>query len=261
MDTARVPEWNMWYHVMNCGFPLKASGETDFPCMSGTRVGQGRVYVRLGAIERLSYEGWLAGLRAGRSYVSDGYAHALDFEVAGARPGETVRLDAPGRVRIDVRVAFSPETPLEVYYGGVEPAGGPRLIGDTVVLHESAGPGVFRDGKRLVEIVVNGRAAASTELPADGQAHRWTVEIEVARSGWVALRHFPQLHTNPVDVLVAGKPIRASRDSARWCLEAIDQLWRQRGSGIAAAEREAARAAYDEAREVYRRVIREAEGD
>ena len=34
MDTARIPEWNTWYHLMNCGFPLKLSGETDFPCMS-----------------------------------------------------------------------------------------------------------------------------------------------------------------------------------------------------------------------------------
>src|SRR5205823_5226411 len=48
MDTDRVPEWNCWYHVMNCGFPLKASGETDFPCVSQSRVGQGRVYVQLG---------------------------------------------------------------------------------------------------------------------------------------------------------------------------------------------------------------------
>ncbi len=48
MDTARIPEWNTWYHLMNCGFPLKLSGETDFPCMSSRRVGQGRVYVQLG---------------------------------------------------------------------------------------------------------------------------------------------------------------------------------------------------------------------
>ena len=41
MDTARIPEWNMWYHLLNCGFPIKVSGETDFPCMSGSRVGQG----------------------------------------------------------------------------------------------------------------------------------------------------------------------------------------------------------------------------
>ena len=48
MDTARIPEWNCWYHVMNCGFPLKVSGETDFPCITGSRVGQGRVYVQAG---------------------------------------------------------------------------------------------------------------------------------------------------------------------------------------------------------------------
>jgi len=30
MDTARIPEWNTWYHIMNCGFPLMLSGETDF---------------------------------------------------------------------------------------------------------------------------------------------------------------------------------------------------------------------------------------
>ncbi|MFN5905254.1 MAG: CehA/McbA family metallohydrolase, partial [Planctomyces sp.] len=47
MDTPRIAEWNMWYHVLNCGFPLKAAGETDFPCMSGMAVGQGRSYVQL----------------------------------------------------------------------------------------------------------------------------------------------------------------------------------------------------------------------
>src|SRR5436190_14978908 len=46
MDTERIQEWNTWYHLMNCGFPVKASGETDFPCMSSRNVGQGRVYVR-----------------------------------------------------------------------------------------------------------------------------------------------------------------------------------------------------------------------
>ena len=47
MDTSRIPEWNMWYRILTCGFPLKVSGETDLPCLSGGRVGQGRVYVQL----------------------------------------------------------------------------------------------------------------------------------------------------------------------------------------------------------------------
>src|SRR5262249_11476119 len=75
MDTARVPEWNCWYHIMNCGYPLKASGETDFPCISGSRVGQGRVYVHLGKVDKVDFTTWCEGLAKGRSYVSDGYAH------------------------------------------------------------------------------------------------------------------------------------------------------------------------------------------
>src|SRR5262245_30661707 len=73
MDTARLPEWNCWYHLLNCGFPLKTAGETDFPCMSGTRVGQGRSYVRLGKVPQVDFAAWCESLARGRSYVSDGY--------------------------------------------------------------------------------------------------------------------------------------------------------------------------------------------
>jgi hypothetical protein len=74
----------------------------------------------------------------------------------------------------------------------------------------------------------------------------------------VALRQFPQLHTNPVQVLVAGQPIRASRQSALWALACIDQLWRTRGQRIAPAERPAAEKAYEEARAIYRRLAADA---
>ncbi len=63
MDTARIPEWNMWYHLLNCGFPIKVSGETDFPCMSGSRVGQGGVYVQLGKVDQLSFDQWCQRLK------------------------------------------------------------------------------------------------------------------------------------------------------------------------------------------------------
>jgi hypothetical protein len=254
MDTARLPEWNAWYHVMNCGFPLKVSGETDFPCMSGTRVGQGRVYVRLGPVDRIDYAAWCEGVARGRSYVSDGYAHALEFAVEGRRPGEEVALKEPGLVRVVASVGFSAETPLEVPYGGVMPAGGLRLVGDTVDLHA----GEARSSKsRLVELVVNGVPVASREVPADGAVHPIEFTAKIERSSWVALRHFPQLHTNPVNVLVGGRPIRASRSSARWCIAAIEQLWRVRGKGIAAAERDEAKRAFDAAIERYRAIAAE----
>jgi hypothetical protein len=68
------------------------------------------------------------------------------------------------------------------------------------------------------------------------------------------LRQFPQLHTNPVNVLVAGKPIRASRESALWALACVDQLWRVRFGRIAPGERADAEKAYEEARALYRRI-------
>jgi hypothetical protein len=258
MDTDRIREWNAWYHLMNTGLPVKASGETDFPCMSGTRVGQGRSYVHLGIEGPVDYRQWCRSIAGGRSYVSDGYAHAFDFSVNGKTSGDNLALAAPGKVTVRAKVAFSPETPIEPAYGGAIPVGGLRHVGDTVIKREtlSLDPISLR-GQRLVEVVVNGRVVASREVAADGHEHAVEFAVAVDRSSWIAVRQFPQLHTNPVNVLIAGKPIRASRDSARWALACIDQLWRVRSSRISPTERSDAEKAYEEARAVYRRIAAE----
>jgi len=85
--------------------------------------------------------------------------------------------------------------------------------------------------------------------------------VPIAKSSWVALRQFPQLHTNPVDVLIAGKPIRASADSARWCEETIHQLWRMREKNVKPEERAAAKQAFDAAVAEYQRRAAEANGE
>jgi hypothetical protein len=115
----------------------------------------------------------------------------------------------------------------------------------------------YQRGERQVEVIVNGRVAASRTVPADGREHAIEFSVAIERSSWVALRQFPQLHTNPVNVLVGGKPIRASRESAQWALGCIDQLWRVRGGRIAAHERADAEKAYEEARAIYRRIAAE----
>ena len=46
MDTPYPYELNIWYHTLNCGYRTRISGETDFPCIYGERVGLGRSYVR-----------------------------------------------------------------------------------------------------------------------------------------------------------------------------------------------------------------------
>lgn len=261
MDTGRVGEWNTWYHLLNCGFPLKVSGETDFPCMSSRRVGQGRVYVQLGDVEQLDFTAWCAALARGRSYVSDGYAHALRFEVDGNSPGfGDLELEKPGEVTVRASVAFAEELPEAVAHGTLEP---PVLrdVGDTRVLHAPRSETRVRPLTRTVEIVVNGRVVASRDVPADGKTHDLEFSVPIEQSSWVALRQFPQLHTNPVNVIVADRPIRASRTSARWCSAAVDLLWRNRSRHIAKNERESARAAYDRARAVYRRIATEGEAE
>ncbi len=262
MDTRRIQEWNTWYHIMNCGFPLKAAGETDFPCMSSRNVGTGRTYVRMGEGAKLDYTAWCNNLAAGRSYVSDGYAHAVEFQVADIRPGEgDAKLSKPGKMKVTARVAFAAETPKAVAHGGITPPAGRQVVGDTVELHGPRYDETLRGGQRLIEIVVNGQPVAKKEIPADGQIHDLSFDIPIERSSWVALRHFPQLHTNPVNVLVADQPIRASRRSAQWCVEVIDLLWKNRERAIAEAERPDARAAFDRALVKYRKIARESLAD
>lgn len=262
MDTARISELNTWYHLLNCGFPLKLSGETDFPCMSSRRVGQGRVYVRLGDVQQLDFADWCEGLAAGRSYVSDGYSHAIDFTVNGVRAGDgDVRLRGPGSVAIEVSVAFAAELPRAVAYGTLQPDAGQRMLGDTVNLHAPRDTGYVTGGERLVELVSAGIVVASARVPADGAIHELRFEAPVEHSTWIALRQFPQLHTNPVNVLVGDQPIRTSRSSALWCADAVRLLWKNRRQFISEEERPAAREAYSRALKRYLELAREAVQD
>jgi hypothetical protein len=110
-----------------------------------------------------------------------------------------------------------------------------------------------------VELIVNGKAVARQNLLADGMVHSMKFEAPMSESAWIAARVVPAAHTNPVFVLVGGKPIRASRQSAEWCLNAVNQCWTQKSPRIAVNETGEAKKAYDHAREVYRQLIRESE--
>jgi hypothetical protein len=93
---------------------------------------------------------------------------------------------------------------------------------------------------------------------APGAARTLTFEIAIDRSSWLAARILPSSHTNPVFALVGGAPIRASRQSVQWCLNAVNQCWTQKMPQIRAGEIDDARKAYDHAREVYRQRLAEA---
>ena len=256
MDTARIAEWNMWYHVLNCGFPLKASGETDFPCMSGNAVGQGRVYVQLGKVDQIDFAAWCKALAEGRSYVSDGYAHALDVQASVgtklARIGEPLRIDKPAQLDIRAKIAVASLMPKSVAYETRMPEGGRRFVGDTVTLHGSRSNEYVAPKERQLELIVNGQVAESKTIQCDGAEHTIEFKTKIEKSSWIALRIFPHLHTNPIEVIVDDQPIRASADSARWCVAVIDQLWAQRERSIAPDQRIEARRTFDRAIEKYR---------
>ena len=107
---------------------------------------------------------------------------------------------------------------------------------------------------------MNGERAAVQNLIADGKMRTLTFDLKVDRSSWIAVRVLPSAHTNPVFVMVGGKPIRASRRSAEWCLTRSTSAGPRRRADQR-RELDAARAAYDHAREVYRQRVVESEGE
>jgi hypothetical protein len=254
VDTPYVWELNIWYHTLNLGFRTRIAGETDFPCIYDSRVGMGRTYASVsGAV---SYGKWLDAVKKGRSYVSDGRAHLMNLTVGGVNIGDTdseLRLPAGSKVPVTLlAAAYLPEHPNkslhelpydEQPYWSVERA----RVGDSRYV--------------AVEIVVNGKLAASQKLLADGTAREMKFEIPVNASSWVAARIVPAAHTNPVFVIVDDKPIRVSRRSAEWALKSVNQCWTQKSGQISKSEIGEAEAAYDHAREVYQQLIRESPAD
>ncbi|MHB1424382.1 MAG: CehA/McbA family metallohydrolase [Gemmataceae bacterium] len=273
VDTPAVWELNIWYHTLNCGYRTRISGETDFPCIYGERVGLGRSYVHLDG--KLDFDAWTEGIKRGRCYVGDGKSHLMDFTVNGLGVGEKnseVKLISPsplpsppavgeGRVRgaeveIKAKVAAllepkpTPETekirktPLDHKpYWDIERA----RIGDSRTVP--------------VEVVVNGHAVARKEIVADGSEQEITFRVPISASSWVALRVFPSSHTNPVFVLVGDKPIRTSKRSVEWCLKSVDKCWQQKRPNIRKEEQAAAEKAFDRAREEYKKILAETTRD
>jgi hypothetical protein len=264
VDTPSIWELNIWYHELNCGVRTRISGETDFPCIYGDKVGLGRVYVKLKPDQPLDYDTWILGVRDGRSYCGDGRSHIFDFkvnEVAVGEPGSNGKLSQldlakPGKVKVTFDVAARlEEKPTEQ----TEKIRQARLDQKPYWHIERARIGDTR--KVPVEIIVNDHPVARQEIVADGETRPLSFEIDVPKSSWIAVRIFPSVHTNPVFVEVAGKPIRASRKSADWCRRAVDVCYQRKSTRFRESERAAANAAYDKARKYYDQVEAESPKD
>jgi hypothetical protein len=250
VDTPYPWELNIWYHTLNAGYRARISGETDFPCIYDEKVGLGRSYVR--QKDKLDFRAWTEGIRQGANYVSDGLSHLIDFEVNGTRMGEgssEVALAKGGPVTIRAKVAARlDEQP--------DPTIRKKRTDEKPYWHiERARIGNSR--RVPVELIRNGEVIARTEIEADGSVRDVEFKADVPQSSWLALRILPSSHTNPVWVTVAGAPVR-EKASLEWCERAVQVCWDRKKDLIRKTEQVEAMAAYERARQEYRRRLGEA---
>ena len=281
VDTPSIWELNIWYHTLNCGFQARISGETDFPCIYGDKVGLGRIYVKMKPGDKLDFDKWIDGVKDGRSYCGDGLSHIFDFRVTdpsvpslliGKRktPIGTVavgeeghggkmsllNLNKPGKVKVEFDVAAllaakpTPDT---------ERIRRARLDQKPYWHLERCRLGNTRNVP--VEIIVNGKPVATKTITADGSTKSLSVDVDIKHSSWIAVRILPSVHTNPIFVTVAGKPIRASKKSAAWCQKAVDVCWNAKKGRIRAADFKAAKLAYEKAAGIYGGILGESVED
>jgi TolB protein len=189
----------VWYRLLNCGLRVPASAGTD--CFLNRIVsrlpGSDRVYVH--CPEKLSYREWIANLRAGRTFVTNG--PMLRFAVNDQEAGATIKLAEPGELRVagEAKAQF----PLE-----------------------------------KLEVVVSGQVAATELAGANSSQVSLNEELAIDRSGWIALRVKGQrgpsqqaaeafAHTSAVYVEVAGRPARSAEDAEyfiRWIQRLRDDV-------------------------------------
>jgi TolB protein len=188
----------VWYQLLNCGFRIPAGAGTDamanFASLRGP-VGMNRVFVKSGA--PLEHRRWLAALKAGKSFATNG--PLLDFTLNGHGLGDALSLPAGGNELL-ARVTLRSNVPVD-----------------------------------HLEIVGNGEVVASIPLQGDRTSVSTTVRIAAQRSGWYLLRTrgdgpaypildvYPYATTSPIYVTVGNQPVR-SPDDATYFVAWIDRL-------------------------------------
>jgi hypothetical protein len=218
----------VWYRLLNCGFRLPAGAGTDaFPNFASLRGPPGlvRVFVRTGAA--LDHRKWLAGLKAGRTFVTN--APLLEFTLGGREIGDEIRLPAGGG-RLTARVRLRSSVPVD-----------------------------------HLEVIGNGRVVATVPLTGDHTAASDTVSIPVTRSGWYVLRAwsdhaeppvldlYPFGSTSPIYVRVGRQPVYSPNDAewfVRW-IDRVDQAARAHEAWNTPEEREHVLRLLGRARAVY----------
>jgi hypothetical protein len=226
------------YAAWNNGLRVTAVGGEDSisDLQRSKMVGSIRTYVCTtgGA---LTADGWYAGLRAGRAFVSNG--PLVELTVNGEIPGGDIHLAAPAAV--EVSGSIQSIVPL----------------------------------KRL-SLVVNGQVIDEVVVSGNRRQFSYSAQVQIERSGWLHLivegdpqERFPldagyaQAFTNPVWISVVDQPVRnhsSAEYGIRWIdkLEALARAWPGWRSD---AEMQHVFGQFEEARQVYRRFAEQAGAD
>jgi TolB protein len=112
----------LWFDLLNLGLRLPLSVGTDASVNRyfDSPVGGYRVYVRPQG--PFSLDSWLEGLRAGRSFATNGPL-VLDFSLDRRRPGEVVRFSSDGYQTVKGHLLLYSREPLEkveIYVSGLQ---------------------------------------------------------------------------------------------------------------------------------------------
>ncbi|MCE6990747.1 CehA/McbA family metallohydrolase [Dyadobacter sp. CY323] len=249
-DTPAPWELNMYYHTLNCGFRPRLSGETDFPCITDARVGQARSYFKPEG--EMTYDNYVQAIQKGRSYVSDGKSHIMNFTVNNQEAGVgTSELSLKSAQKLNVSANVAAYLPAQQDTVGERIAKTPIIFMPYWDIERAR---IEKSRKVRVELIVNGEPVDTTEITANGEVSNVKFNYQLQKSAWVALRVYPSSHSNPVFVIIDNKPI-VEKKSAEWCLTALKQCWKMKEPNIRTEEKEAAKAAYESAEKVYQGLI------
>lgn len=197
--TDEIGTASLWHDVLNLGVPLAASAGSDVMTdyYRTMAVGATRVYVK--PESELNLESYLAALRAGRSFVTNG--PLLDFTVGGRGPGEVVEGDRD-TVAWSLNVTSAlPVERVEIFVNGA--------VAHTVNVRSTS-----------METTRGGSSFQSTlNVPVGGWV---TARVTGENTGWPALDSFLYAETSPIWFGAVGSvDPSAARPSAARLLEAL----------------------------------------
>lgn len=179
----------IYYHILNTGLRLPPSAGSASGVLPNA-VGYNRVYVQTGP--KLTWEKWWEGLRAGRSFVSNG--PLLRCTANGKLPGEVFKGRAGQPLTLDLKAKLDSRDPIFA-----------------------------------VEVIKDGRVERVVPF-AEWQKTGRLGKIEFRESGWFLVRAvadvdhtFRFASTAPFHVEIGGQPRRISRESAQFFLDWVRQ--------------------------------------